>query len=131
MTLAAERTLVLLLWLLGTSVAALVPQVAHSHDRHAHQSTPDGQGDAAADIGSGSRASVSLQSCPFTPGQLCSCASLVAVTGGVKASVVGFARFSLARRIGTGATKFAAPRLAPTSAPLLYQARPRAPPLSS
>ena len=127
MTLAIPRALVLLLLLLGSSLAVLLPQVAHAHDRYAHESA------VAADQAmpdAGAVAALS-QPCPRVPGRLCCCGSVVALPGGATVQVVNCSSWNLALAVRPGAVSFLETSDFQLAAPPLSQGRPRAPPLSS
>jgi hypothetical protein len=114
------RALVLLLLVLGTSLAA------HAHDQYAHQSST-----AHDEALVSAHASVLSQSCPAVPGRMCCCGSLAALAGSGKVSLVNCSSWNLAVALATTAVKFENSSTLPLAARRSFEARPRAPPLPS
>lgn len=119
---AIPRALAVLLLVLGTSLPA------HAHDAHAHHG--DVNANAAGGTLDASPHHRLSPSCPGTPGHLCCCGSLVAVSSAAKLSVLPNPTWRLV--LDTVASyKVRLPSLTPLRAEEPSQARPRAPPVSS
>jgi hypothetical protein len=111
----------ILAFLLAASALLLAPQSASAHD---HPSP-----------GTSSEASVNphewSQSCPTAPGQPCCCAGVFALFSAGKPAAVNASGWTRPVALPAGAAKFATLEIPRVATPSWYQARPRAPPLSS
>lgn len=122
MTLAIPRALAVVLFVLCASLPA------HAHDQHSHH----GDVNAAASGGllDASPHHRLSPSCPGTPGHLCCCGSLVAVSGAAKLPAVASPGWRLVLASIAGEI-VQLPSFPTWAAQPPSRARPRAPPLAS
>lgn len=122
MTLAIPRALAVVLFVLCASLPA------HAHDQHSHH----GDVNAAASGGllDASPHHRLSPSCPGTPGHLCCCGSLVAVSGTAKLPAVASPTWRFLPAAVAG-DRLQLPSLPAPAAQPPSQARPRGPPVSS
>jgi hypothetical protein len=104
--------------------ALLLASVPHSASAHDHPSP-----------GPSSETSVNAhewsQSCPTAPGQPCCCAGVFALFSAGKPAAVNANGWTRPFALPAGTAKLANLEIPRVATPLLYQARPRAPPPSS
>jgi hypothetical protein len=120
-------------WLVAALVlsALLLGAAPRSAGAHDHPPSSESSEAAGAGLNAGSVAPGWSQSCPANPGRMCCCAGVFALVGAGKVTPTNAGAWTPAVAPAAGAEKFSASSIAPIAALPRYQARPRAPPLSS
>jgi len=116
-------------WLVAALVLSALWLAAVPRSAGAHDHPPAGESGTA--LHADAVAHGWSQSCPANPGRMCCCAGVFALAGPGKVTPANSQAWTLAVAPAAGAAKFATSSVPPIAALPLYQARPRAPPLSS